>query len=64
MFKKLIYRIKSKFGWEENGAVPVERDEFAHEMKEKFKGNKELLKVIEEGMNRYAKKDEYVSLLD
>jgi hypothetical protein len=33
-------------------------------MKEKFKGNTALLKAIEEGMNRYAKKKEYVSLAD
>ncbi|MEI6259563.1 MAG: hypothetical protein WCR46_06625 [Deltaproteobacteria bacterium] len=64
MIKSLIFRLKSLFKKEEEGVVIVEREEFAKEMKEKFKGNTALLKAIEEGMNRYAKKKEYVSLAD
>ncbi len=64
MLRKLIYRIKSKLGIKEKGVVVVEREEFAREMREKFKGNAELLKALEKGMNKYAKKDEYVSLRD
>jgi len=48
----------------EEGVIVVEREEFAREMKEKFRGNTALLKAIEEGMNRKAKKHEYVSLTD
>jgi hypothetical protein len=46
------------FRRQEEGVVVVEREEFAREMKEKFKGNTALLKAIEEGMNRKAKKHE------
>jgi len=48
----------------EEGVIVVEREEFAKEMKEKFKGNTELLRAIEKCMNRKAKKHEYVSLTD
>ncbi|MBF0200460.1 MAG: hypothetical protein HQK66_03935 [Desulfamplus sp.] len=64
MLKSFILRLKSLFEKEEEGVVIVDREEFAREMKEEFKGNTALLKVIEEGMNRYAKKNEYVSLTD
>jgi len=64
MFRKLIYRIKFKLGIKEKGVVVVEREEFAKEMREDFKGNTELLKAIETGMNKYAKKNDYVSLTD
>jgi hypothetical protein len=64
MFKSLVFRIKSLFGREEDGVVIADREEFAEEVKEEFKGNIELLKAIEKGMNKYAKKDEYVSLTD
>jgi hypothetical protein len=57
-------KIRSLFRKQEEGVVVVEREEFAREMKEKFKGNTRLLKAIEEGMNRKAKKHEYVSLTD
>ena len=63
MIKSLIFRIKSFFKKEE-GVVIVDRKEFAREMKEDFKGNTALLKAIEKGMNKYAKKEEYVSLTD
>jgi hypothetical protein len=64
MLKSFIFRLKSLFKKEEKGVVIVDREEFAREMKEEFKGNTALLKAIEEGMNRYAKKNEYVSLTD
>ena len=48
----------------EEGAVVVEREQFAQEMREKFRGNTALLKAIEEGMNRKAGRHEYVSLTD
>ncbi len=64
MFNSLIFRIKSLFGREEDGVVIADREEFAKEVKEEFKGNTELLKAIEKGMNKYAQKDEYISLTD
>ncbi len=64
MFKSLVFRIKSLFGREEDGVVIADREEFAKEVKEEFKGNIELLKAIEKGMNKYAEKKEYVSLTD
>jgi hypothetical protein len=64
MFKSLVFRIKSLFGREEEGVVIADREAFAEEVKEEFKGNIELLKAIEKGMNKYAKKNEYVSLTD
>jgi hypothetical protein len=57
-------KIRSLFKKQEEGVVVVEREEFARDMKEKFKGNTELLKAIEKCMNRKAKKHEYVSLTD
>ena len=63
MFNSLIYRIKSLFMKEEEVDI-VGRKEFAQEMKAKFRGNTELLQAIEKGMNKYAKKDEYVSLTE
>ena len=48
----------------EEGVVVVEREQFAQEMREKFRGNAALLKAIEEGMNRKAERHEYVSLAD
>ncbi len=63
-FRSLIFRIKSLFRKDEEGVVIVEREEFAREMKEKFRGNTELLKAIEKGLNRYAKKNEFISLTD
>ncbi len=62
---KLLSKIRSLFEKENReGVIVVEREDFAREMKEKFKGNIELLKAIEEGMNRKAKKHEYVRLTD
>jgi hypothetical protein len=57
-------KIRSLFKRQEEGVVVVDREEFAREMKEKFKGNTELLKAIEKCMNRKAEKHEYVSLTD
>ena len=48
----------------EEGVVVVEREQFAQEMREKFRGNRALLKAIEEGMNRKAERHEYVSLAE
>ncbi len=48
----------------EEGVVVVEREQFAQEMREKFRGNAALLKAIEEGMNRKAERHEHVSLAD
>ncbi len=57
-------KIRSLFKKQEEGVVVVEREDFAREMKEKFKGNTRLLKAIEEGMNRNVKPHERVSLTD
>jgi len=59
-------RINSLFAKEEKqeGVVIVEREEFAQRMREKFKGNRELLKAIEKCMNRSVKKHEHISLTD
>jgi hypothetical protein len=40
----------------------VDRDEFAQELKHDFKGNTELLKAIEERMNKHVKPHQRVSL--
>ncbi len=48
----------------EEGVIVVEREEFAREMKEDFKGNTRLLKAIENCMNRNVKEHERVSLTD
>ena len=62
----LFEKIRVLFGKEERqqGVVIVEREEFAQKMREKFRGNRELLKAIEEFMNRSVKKHEHVSLTD
>jgi hypothetical protein len=62
----LFEKISSLFAKEEKqkGVVIVEREEFAERMREKFKGNRELLKAIEKCMNRAVEKHEYVSLTD
>jgi len=49
---------------EQEGVVIVEREEFAQKMREKFKGNRELLKAIEKRINRNVNKHEYISLTD
>ncbi len=64
MFNSLIFKIKSLLRKADEGVVIVEREEFAREVKEEFRGNRELLTAIEKGMNKYAKKEEYVSLTD
>jgi len=64
MFKTFIFRIKSLFQKEEKGVVIVEREEFAREVKEEFRGNMELLRAVEKGLNKYVRKEEYVSLTD
>jgi len=61
---KIFSKIRSLFRKKEQGAVIVDRYEFAGEMKEKFKGNTELLKAIERCMNRKVKPHERVSLTD
>ena len=48
----------------EEGVIIVEREDFAREMKEDFRGNTDLLKAIEEGMNRNVMPHERVSLVD
>ena len=60
----LFSKLTSLLRKQEEGVVVVEREEFAQEMREKFRGNTRLLKAIEKGMNRKAKKHEYVSLTD
>jgi len=45
-----------------NGMEIVERDEFAQEMKDDFKGNIALLKAIEECMNRNVESHQRVWL--
>jgi len=62
--RSLIFRIRYLLGKEEEGVIIVEREEFAREVREEFRGNTELLKAIEKGMNKYAGKNEYVSLTD
>lgn len=64
MFNSLIYRIKALFQKTDEGVIIADREEFAEEAKEDFKGNQELLEAIEKGMNAYAKKKEYVSLTE
>jgi len=64
MLRSLFYKIKWLFAKGKDDVLIVERDAFAQEMMEKFNGNTELLKAIEQGMNKYAKKNEYVSLTD
>jgi len=63
---KLFSKIKSLSAKEEEqeGVVIVEREEFAQKMREKFRGNRELLKAVEKCMNRNVGKHEYVSLTD
>jgi hypothetical protein len=60
MFSRIRALLKKNTG----ETMIVEREQFAKEMKEKFKGNIELLKAIEECMNRKVKRHEYVSLMD
>ena len=43
--------------------VYVNRDDFAKDMKEQFKGNTELLKVIEKRLNKTYSKHGYISLV-
>ena len=57
-------KIRSLFGKQEEGVVVVEREQFAQEMRERFRGNTTLLEAIEKCMNRKAGKHEYVSLTD
>ncbi len=59
---KIFSKIRYLFRKQEDGVVVVEREEFAQKMKEKFKGNTELLKAIEKCMNRNVKKHERISL--
>ncbi len=48
----------------EEGVVVVEREDFAREVMEEFRGNATLLKAIEECMNRNVKEHERVSLTE
>ncbi len=61
---KIFSKIRSLFRKQEQGAVIVDRYEFAQEMKEKFKGNTNLLKAIEECMNRDVRENQRVCLTD
>ena len=62
----LFSKIRSLFikDYEEEGVIVVEREDFAREVKEEFRGNTTLLKAIEECMNRNVKEHERVSLTD
>ena len=62
----LSLKIKLLSVKEENheGVVIMEREEFAQKMRQKFGGNRELLKAVEKCMNRNVGKHEYVSLTD
>lgn len=60
---KILSKIISFFRKKIEGRVEiVEREEFAREMKDDFRGNTELLKAIEECMNRNVKPHQRVSL--
>jgi hypothetical protein len=60
---KIFSKIKSLFRKQSEVRIEiVDRDEFAREMKDDFKGNTELLKAIEECMNRNVKPHQRVSL--
>jgi len=48
----------------EEGVIVVEREDFAKEVMEEFRGNTTLLKAIEECMNRNVKEHERVSLAE
>ena len=48
----------------EEGVIVVEREDFAKEVMEEFRGNTTLLKAIEECMNRNVKEHERVSLTE
>jgi len=61
---KILSKIKALFRKNRGETVIVEREQFANEMREKFRGNIDLLKAIEESMNRNVKKDEYVHLTE
>lgn len=65
---KILLKIRSKIQFlfqkqPYDGNVEfVDRDEFAQELKDDFKGNTELLKAIEERMNKHVKPHQRVSL--
>jgi hypothetical protein len=62
---KIFSKIKALFARNnDEGVIIVERGQFAKEMKEKFGGKIELLKAIEECMNRTVSRNEYVRLTD
>ncbi len=61
---KILSKIKALFRKDRGETIIVEREQFANEMREKFKGNIDLLKAIEESMNRHVKRDEYVHLTE
>ena len=50
--------------YEEEGVIVMEREEFAREAREEFRGNTTLLKAIEECMNRNVGEHERVSLTE
>ncbi len=60
---KLFSKIRAIFRKKHDGIVEViDREEFAHEIKEDFRGNAELLKAIEKCMNRNVKPYQRVAL--
>ncbi len=61
---KILSRIQSFFRtqYDDDRVEIVDRDEFAREMKDDFRGNAELLNAIEERMNRHVKPHQHVSL--
>ncbi len=60
--EQLKYKIDRYDAMLQDGIELVERDKFAREMKNDFKGNIALLKAIEECMNRNTEPHQRVSL--
>ena len=59
IFSKLIFFIKR----EEEGVFYLEKEKFANDLKERYRGNTELLKAIEKCLNRNSIQNNYVSLI-
>jgi len=61
--KKLIDKIISLWEPIDKRVLVVSNEEFAENLKKKFKGKTELLKSIEKAMNSNVKKNNYISLM-
>ena len=48
---------------EEEGVFYLEKEKFANDLKERYRGNTELLKAIEKCLNRNSMKNNYVSMI-